>query len=338
MRSSDSSPQAKHEIDEAKRRLSADFFSDSSTDRLIGSLLNRIRRTFPPGRGRKQTLIAFIEDPSAPGGAAVLSRARKTTWLATLLDGYLVGTLTISGRTGWAEPRRALTDISNEVRAAEDIGSVVLLDSVSFSGATLHIAREQLVARVPPLITADYACGLLVVSDVVREELESAGFQVIAPNILETGTAEVTFPWGWTRATSRVDPKELGPPQWLGIRRFPYLPKPWGHLLSVSEDMQNPSARILHISRGERHSLHYHILRNETFIALDHTVRVQLWDEYVDLRLGQSITIQPTVPHSLIALDQPVRVLEIADGIYRQRNDIVRLEDVYNRSELDGDE
>jgi mannose-6-phosphate isomerase-like protein (cupin superfamily) len=334
----DSSSQIKHEIDETRRRLSVNFFSEARTDRLIGSLLNQIRRSFPAGDGGKQALIAFIEDPSAPGGAAVLSRVKRTRWLATLLDGYLVGTLTISGRSGWAEPRRAVTDISTELRSAEDIGSVILLDSVSFSGATLHIAREQLVERVPALVTADYACGLLVVSDVVRQELESAGFQVVAPDVLETGTAEVIFPWGWTRATSRVDPNEPNTPQWLGIQRFPYLPKPWGHLLSVSEHMRNPSVRILHLSRGERTSLHYHILRNETFVALDHNVRVQLGDEYIDLRLGQSITIQPTVPHSLIALDQPVRVLEVADGIYRQRNDIVRLEDVYDRSEFDGDQ
>jgi mannose-6-phosphate isomerase-like protein (cupin superfamily) len=176
------------------------------------------------------------------------------------------------------------------------------------------------------------------VSDAVRHALEAAGFIVVAPEVLETGTVEVIFPWGWSRATGPVDPSYSDSHRWVGIQRFPFLPKPWGHLNSVSENLRNPSVRILNLTSGERTSLHYHVLRSETFITLDHTIRIRLWDRYVDLPLGQAITIEAMVPHSLIALDQPTRVLEVADGLYRQREDIMRLEDVYGRPKTDGND
>jgi hypothetical protein len=66
-------------------------------------------------------------------------------------------------------------------------------------------------------------------------------------------------------------------------------------------------------------------------MALDSRMRVLLWDRYIEIKKHECIRIPPWIPHALIALDQPCRVLEMAEGHYDQGADIVRLDDIYGR-------
>ena len=149
-------------------------------------------------------------------------------------------------------------------------------------------------------------------------------------------------PWGFTRPTqprlpseSTLSPRAAG--QSLSAElfnpnsSFGFLPKPWGELV-VFRNNASGSSRILYFERGQRTSLHYHILRDETFFVLDNRLRIQLWDRFVELRRHQALRVPAGVPHSLIALDAACRVLEIAEGPYESKLDIVRLQDIYERA------
>lgn len=181
----------------------------------------------------------------------------------------------------------------------------------------------------------------MVVSAKTRKQLKADGWEVFYGRIHDEWI--LVCPWGVTRPTTPIlshgldcnsyvdEEPELSDAIFLPYRQFGYLPKPWGDQISVVEN-QPVSVRILEFDKGQRTSLHYHLLRDEVFIVLDDRIRVQLWgDRFRVLHQNESIRIRAGVPHSLIALEQPCRILEISSGLCDQEKDLFRIEDNYRR-------
>ena len=91
------------------------------------------------------------------------------------------------------------------------------------------------------------------------------------------------------------------------------------------------SVHLISMDRGQKTSFHYHHIRNEIFMVLDNEAVIQMWDKFVRLRKHEAVRVPAGVPHRVIALDRPCRVLELAEGFFDQGRDIVRLEDTYPR-------
>ena len=71
--------------------------------------------------------------------------------------------------------------------------------------------------------------------------------------------------------------------------------------------------------------------------VLDEKAILQVWDEHILLRRGNCFRVPVGTEHRLIGLDEPCRVLEIAQEYHDQVEDIVRIEDEYGRKNKKGD-
>jgi mannose-6-phosphate isomerase-like protein (cupin superfamily) len=79
--------------------------------------------------------------------------------------------------------------------------------------------------------------------------------------------------------------------------------------------------------------LQYHNKRSEYWKVIKGTAMVELDDRTMILTEGETITIPRQARHRAGALDSGCIILEIAYGKFDE-NDIVRLEDDYQRSEF----
>lgn len=351
-------PTATGEARELVERMITEFYDhfrttvvdDSRAETMIHDLLGQVRRHFSyrihqdPG----SVCMVFVNDPSQPGGSEILERIQSDQALAQLCDGFTLATVTVSGRTD-AGTESAVTDHKelpgSEPRnrgwrhatgwaplAGDDYvpSSIIILDDIAFTGRTVQLVCNYVTSLFDALASGDCAAALLLVGHDARRELRDLGWQVFAADTLPPATYEVTFPWGWTRATGAT---EAGADALSGLlpgSAFGYTPKPWGYVASIPRSSRE-GVRVLFFERAQRTSVHYHLLRGEVFVPLDDVIRVRIWDRYVDLRRHQALRIPPGLVHQLIALDEPCRVLEISHGPYLEDEDIVRLIDAYGR-------
>ena len=105
--------------------------------------------------------------------------------------------------------------------------------------------------------------------------------------------------------------------------------KPWGHEIrwAITE---NYLGKILFIKRGMRLSKQYHEVKDESIYILAGVLQLEVDDETIILKEGQSYRIKPGVVHRFCApIDCSVRLVEVSTG---EIEDVVRLEDDYGRS------
>tara|TARA_Y100000114_G_scaffold157079_1_gene186968 strand:+ start:2859 stop:3188 length:330 start_codon:yes stop_codon:yes gene_type:complete len=105
--------------------------------------------------------------------------------------------------------------------------------------------------------------------------------------------------------------------------------KPWGHEIrwAITE---NYLGKILFIKRGMRLSKQYHEVKDESIYVLAGVLQLEVDDETIILKEGQSYRIKPGVVHRFCApIDCSVRLVEVSTG---EIEDVVRLEDDYGRS------
>jgi mannose-6-phosphate isomerase len=106
--------------------------------------------------------------------------------------------------------------------------------------------------------------------------------------------------------------------------------KPWGKVVTYALN-QPSSVRVITVEPGRETSVHYHRMRDETWIVLDGGLTIEIGNRVVDARAGEEFTIPAEETHRIRCTgDTRGRILEIAYG-YTSEDDTQRLEDPYGR-------
>jgi mannose-6-phosphate isomerase len=106
--------------------------------------------------------------------------------------------------------------------------------------------------------------------------------------------------------------------------------RPWGGFEKFHEN-KPCTIKLIYINANSRLSLQYHKKRSEFWKVIKGTAKVELDGKTIILGEGETITIPRQAKHRIGALESECIILEIAYGRFDE-NDIVRLEDDYQRS------
>ncbi len=327
-------------IDALLENVIADQRSDSLDDaeirECIRHLLEEIRKIADQRQGK--TCLIFADDPEAPGGREIRRVIEREGVLSAQVKGYDMLEARITS-TRYKERELEKLVPNQEL---DQYNTLVIFDDIAFSGNTLKTLRQSLV-RKSHAKRENFVAALLRIPVSVLSELENDKWNVVY-NSKHSGIGFMC-PWGFVRprgpvlSENEVDNEQLARP-YLGplnveaFREDPrigYQCKPWGEVAVLSEN-DHYSTRILSVERGQRTSLHYHLLRDETFVVLDDRICICLWDRFIKLNKHQCLRIPAGVPHSLIALASNCRVVEVSSGYCDVEHDIFRIHDIYRRS------
>jgi mannose-1-phosphate guanylyltransferase/mannose-6-phosphate isomerase len=108
--------------------------------------------------------------------------------------------------------------------------------------------------------------------------------------------------------------------------------RPWGHYEDVDRGERFRVKRIC-VAPGEKLSLQWHHHRAEHWVVVSGTARVTRGEEVTLLTENQSIFIAVGEVHRLENPGKvPLQIIEVQTGTYLGEDDIVRIEDVYQRA------
>ena len=109
--------------------------------------------------------------------------------------------------------------------------------------------------------------------------------------------------------------------------------RPWGRY-EVLEERPGFKVKVLEVKPGARLSLQRHARRGEHWVVVAGVADVVCGDQELRLRQGEHIHIPPQTNHRLgNSADRPLAIIEVQLGDYLGEDDIVRLEDDYQRIE-----
>lgn len=108
------------------------------------------------------------------------------------------------------------------------------------------------------------------------------------------------------------------------------IEKPWGTVATYALN-QPSSVRVVTVRPGAETSVHYHRMRDETWVVLDPGLSIEVGDEVSEPQPGDEFMIPAEQTHRIRCVgDVPGRILEIAYG-YTSEDDSTRLADPYGR-------
>lgn len=115
------------------------------------------------------------------------------------------------------------------------------------------------------------------------------------------------------------------------IETIERIERPWGWYETVSEAPGNKVKRI-HVRPGQRLSLQKHHQRAEHWVVVLGTASITIGERQYDLQPGSACDIARGQVHRLAnRTDETVEIVEVQFGDYLAEDDIVRLEDDYER-------
>jgi len=107
--------------------------------------------------------------------------------------------------------------------------------------------------------------------------------------------------------------------------------RPWGHYVTISLGEMHRVNRIV-INPGQRFSLQKHYHRSEHWIVVKGTGEITVSGETRILHENESTYIPIGTVHRLANPGLiPLELIEVQVGVYLGEDDIIRLEDAYNR-------
>ena len=107
--------------------------------------------------------------------------------------------------------------------------------------------------------------------------------------------------------------------------------RPWGRFEKFHEN-RPCTVKLIYINPNSRLSLQYHKERWEFWKIIKGNAQVELEDKLLNVKEGENVVIPKRAKHRVKALnDDDCVILEISYGKFDE-NDIVRLEDDYQRS------
>ena len=106
--------------------------------------------------------------------------------------------------------------------------------------------------------------------------------------------------------------------------------KPWGRVATYAHN-QPSTVRLITVEPGQETSVHFHRMRDETWVVLDPGLVVEIGDRSVTAAPGEEFVI-PAEQRHRIRCEGPAagRILEVAYG-YTTEEDSQRIEDDYGR-------
>ena len=108
--------------------------------------------------------------------------------------------------------------------------------------------------------------------------------------------------------------------------------RPWGRFY-VLHNEPNYKLKRIEVDPGERLSYQYHLKRSEAWTIVEGVGTITLNDETKDYSKGQTILIPQGIKHRIENKGQEkVVFIEVQTGTYFGEDDIVRIEDDYNRT------
>ena len=109
--------------------------------------------------------------------------------------------------------------------------------------------------------------------------------------------------------------------------------RPWGSY-EVLLDSDNCKVKRITVEPGQRLSYQYHTKRREEWTVVKGLLTIVLDDEKVFRVSGESISILLGAKHrAWNETDEVVQFIEVQTGTYFGEDDIIRLEDDYNRED-----
>lgn len=107
--------------------------------------------------------------------------------------------------------------------------------------------------------------------------------------------------------------------------------RPWGKYY-VLEDEEHYKLKRIVVNPGHRLSYQYHHHRQEFWTVVEGEALVILDEKEHIVRYGESIFIPQGAKHRIInATEQPLVFVEVQTGTYFGEDDIVRVQDDYER-------
>ena len=108
--------------------------------------------------------------------------------------------------------------------------------------------------------------------------------------------------------------------------------RPWGRFFVLHDELTYKLKRI-EVDPGGRLSYQYHYKRSEAWTIVEGTGTITLDGEAKEYKVGQTILIPQGVKHRIEnKLIQKAVFIEVQIGTYFGEDDIVRIEDDYNRA------
>lgn len=107
--------------------------------------------------------------------------------------------------------------------------------------------------------------------------------------------------------------------------------RPWGTYFVLADEPNYKLKRIV-VNPGQKLSYQFHYKRQEYWTIIEGNAVVILDEKEIALGYGESIFIPQGAKHRIMNLtDQPVVFIEVQTGTYFGEDDIVRLDDEYER-------
>jgi mannose-6-phosphate isomerase-like protein (cupin superfamily) len=107
--------------------------------------------------------------------------------------------------------------------------------------------------------------------------------------------------------------------------------RPWGTYQVINEGDRYKVKKIT-VNPGEKLSLQYHQHRAEHWVVVSGTAKISIGEKTFFITENQSTFIPIREPHRLENPGKiPLEMIEVQSGGYLEEDDIVRLEDQYNR-------
>jgi mannose-6-phosphate isomerase len=107
--------------------------------------------------------------------------------------------------------------------------------------------------------------------------------------------------------------------------------RPWGKYF-VLEDAQTHKVKRIEVKPGGRLSYQYHHKRSEVWTIVQGKARITLNDVDMDHTAGNVIEIPLKAKHRIMNIGEETLIfVEVQLGTYFGEDDIIRLEDDYNR-------
>jgi mannose-6-phosphate isomerase len=107
--------------------------------------------------------------------------------------------------------------------------------------------------------------------------------------------------------------------------------KPWGRVVTYALN-QPSSVRVITVEPGQGTSVHFHRMRDETWVVLDPGLTIEIGDRSIESEPGEEFVIPAEESHRIrCAGTVPGRILEVAYG-YTSEDDTQRLRDQYGRA------
>lgn len=109
--------------------------------------------------------------------------------------------------------------------------------------------------------------------------------------------------------------------------------RPWGKYYVIFDET-NYKLKKIEVQPGQRLSYQYHHHRQEAWTIIQGTALVTLNGEEKQYTYGETVLIPQTAQHRIANVGQEVLVfIEVQTGTYFGEDDIVRIQDDYERKE-----